>query len=86
MAKNKNTSEIGAVKGTTIIVKVQVKAKNPKKLPDWGLGPGILAQREMILKEDVTKENVRWFYKKRDEVYEELVNETLEAVYEVKKV
>jgi len=34
-----------------IKVKIKVRAKDESKLPDWGLGKGILAEQEVILEE-----------------------------------
>jgi hypothetical protein len=36
----------------TLIAEVMVKSKNPKKLPDWGLGRGVLSMQEIDFKDD----------------------------------
>jgi hypothetical protein len=61
----------------TVIVKIKVKAKDESKLPDWGLGKGILAEQEVELLEKVTESNkLRLAY--------ELLASTLETIIEIK--
>lgn len=76
------SKEILLAKGTTIKVEVKVKSKKDK-LPDWGLGPGILAKQEFVIGEDVIEDNKIHFYLKRDEIYQNLLKHTLEAKYTI---
>ena len=45
-------------KGSTIKVQVKIKAKDYSKVPDWGLGTGVLAEQEFTIGEDVTEKNL----------------------------
>jgi hypothetical protein len=72
-------------KGSTIKVQVKIKAKDYSKVPDWGLGTGVLAEQEFTIEEDVTKENKVRFYLKRDEIYQQLLDETLEPTFTIKE-
>lgn len=69
-------------KGTTIKVKIKIKSKKDD-LPDYGLGKGIIAEQEFTLLEDVTDSNKYRFFLKRDEIYDKLLNETIEPVFEI---
>ena len=40
-----------------VTIKIKVRAKDASKLPDWGLGPGILAEQEVELLEEATENN-----------------------------
>lgn len=68
----------------TVIVKIKVKAKDESKLPDWGLGTGILAEQEVELLEEVTESNKLRLAYKLEEVYSELLASTLETIIEIK--
>lgn len=63
-------------------IKIKVRAKDPSKLPDWGLGPGILAEQEIVLGEELTEKNKIRFHLMIDEIYQELLNSTLEKIIE----
>ncbi len=71
-------------KGTVITVSVRVKAKDKSKLPDWGLGKGVLSAQDVVLKEAVTKENKFRLDLKLEEVYQQQLQNTLEKIIEVK--
>jgi hypothetical protein len=66
-----------------IKVKIKVKAKDESKLPDWGLGKGILAEQEVILEETPTENNKIRLALKLEEIYNDLLETTLEKVIEV---
>lgn len=69
-------------KGTKIIIKLKVKAKDESKLPDWGLGKGIIAEQEIELLEEITENNkIRLAYK-LDEIYQDLLEDSLEKIVE----
>lgn len=68
-----------------VVVKIKVKAKDESKLPDWGLGPGILAQQEVELLEPVTEDNKILFAATINKVYDELVRDTLKSEFEYKE-
>lgn len=72
-------------KGDTIRIKIKVKSSGKKKLPDWGLGQGILAEQDIVLGEDVTKENKLRYLLKIEEVYGDMVIDTIEQVLELVK-
>jgi hypothetical protein len=65
-----------------VTIKIKVKAKDPSKLPDWGLGPGILAEQEVTLDEELTENNKIRFHLKMDEIYQDLLESTLEKIIE----
>ena len=71
-------------KGTEIIIKLKVKAKDESKLPDWGLGLGILAEQTVILKEEPTQNNKVRLALMLEDVYNDLLEDTIEKVIEVK--
>jgi len=66
-----------------IKVKIKVRAKDESKLPDWGLGKGILAEQEVILEETPTEANKIRLALKLEEIYNNLLETTLEKVIEV---
>ena len=66
-----------------IKVKIKVRAKDESKLPDWGLGKGILAEQEVILEETPTEANKIRLALKLEEIYNDLLETTLEKVIEV---
>jgi hypothetical protein len=66
-----------------VTIKIKVRAKDASKLPDWGLGPGILAEQEVELLEEATENNkIRLSYK-LDEIYQDLCESTIEKVIEI---
>ena len=69
----------------TIKIKIKVKAKDESKLPDWGLGKGILVEQEIELGEELTEHNKFRFQLKVQEIYEDLLDENLEKVVEIIK-
>jgi len=66
-----------------IKIKIKVRAKDESKLPDWGLGKGILAEQEVILEETPTEVNKIRLALKLEEIYNNLLETTLEKVIEV---
>ena len=68
----------------TVTIKIKVKAKDESRLPDWGLGKGILAEQEVELLEEVTESNKLRLAYKLDEIYNDLLESTLEKIIEVK--
>lgn len=68
----------------TVTIKIKVKAKDSSKLPDWGLGKGILAEQEVKLLEEVTESNKISLAYKLDEIYNDLLESTLEKIIKVK--
>ena len=66
-----------------IKVKIKVRAKDESKLPDWVLGKGILAEQEVILGETPTEANKIRLALKLEEIYNNLLETTLEKVIEV---
>jgi hypothetical protein len=66
----------------TFIIKVKIKSKK-KNLPDWGLGPGILADQEVSFDDtNIPKETIAY---QLNNLYAELVKNNIESVYEEKK-
>ena len=66
-----------------IKIKIKVKATDESKLPDWGLGKGILAEQEIELLEEVTESNkIRLAYK-IDEIYQDLLESNFDKIIEV---
>jgi hypothetical protein len=70
-------------KGTKVIVKIKVKAKDESKLPDWGLGLGILAEQAVILKEKPTQQNKVRLAIMLEDVYKDLLEDTIEKIIEI---
>jgi hypothetical protein len=62
-----------------IKVKVKVKQHKDKELPDWGLGPGILAEQEVEISDEISKPHISMMLLN---TYQDLIKETIEAVYE----
>ena len=62
----------------TIKIKIKVKSEDESKLPDWGLGKGILAERTVTLGEEVTESNKIRYQMMLDEQYQILLDETVE--------
>ena len=72
-------------KGSTIKVQVKIKSKDDSKLPDGGLGAGVLAEQEFTIGEDMTEDNKVRFYLKRDEIYQQLLEETVVPIFTIKE-
>ena len=71
-------------KGSEVTIKLKVKAKDESKLPDWGLGAGILAEQKVILGETPTQQNKVRLALMLDDVYKDLLEDTIEKVIEIK--
>jgi len=80
---NKKTTVIK--KGTEITIKLKVKAKDESKLPDWGLGVGIIAEQKVILEEEPTQKNKIRLALMLEEVYKDLLEDTIEKVIDIKE-
>jgi hypothetical protein len=70
-------------KGSKVIIKLKVKAKDESKLPDWGLGAGILAEQKVTLGEEPTQRNKVRFALMLEEIYKDLLEDTIEKVIEI---
>ena len=62
-----------------IKVKLKIKSNNPN-LPDWGLGPGILAEQEVIF-DDSNVSEIQ-IASMLNEVYNNLVKDNIQPEFE----
>lgn len=67
----------------TLKIKIKIKSNSGKKLPDFGLGEGILAEQEITLGEVPNENNKIRLNYKLQEIYDDLLEETFERVIEV---
>jgi hypothetical protein len=72
-------------KGTEVVIKLKIKAKDESKLPDWGLGVGILAEQKVTLEEKPSQKNKVRLALMLEEVYKDLLEDTIEKVIEIKE-
>jgi len=72
-------------KGTEVVIKLKIKAKDESKLPDWGLGVGILAEQKVTLEEEPSQKNKVRLALMLEEVYKDLLEDTIEKVIEIKE-
>lgn len=69
-------------KGTKVKIKIKVRSKDQSKLPDWGLGVGILAEQVVILGEVPTQNKKVRLAIALDDIYKNLLEDTVEKVIE----
>jgi hypothetical protein len=67
----------------TYILKLKVKASKEDELPDWGLGPGILASQEVTF--DLKKVPEHYMPAQLTVVADNLIRDTVEVIIEEKK-
>jgi hypothetical protein len=72
-------------KGTKITIKLKIKAKDESKLLDWGLGVGILAEQKITLGEEPTQRNKVRLALMLEEVYKDLLEDTIEKVIDIEE-